>query len=95
MQNAKNIHLMYNSLSSGVNTGEKSRFITQMEMESPHHLEHIVIDNKSEPIFQTPIKIEKSEKVLEKLEEWKNRVSPSHLTTYIFNPIDFYFNNIL
>ena len=95
MQNAKNIHLMYNSLSSGVNTGEKSRFITQMEMESPHHLEHIVIDNKSEPIFQTPIKIEKSEKVLEKLEEWKNRVSPSHLTTYIFNPIDFYLNNIL
>ena len=95
MQNAKNIHLMYNSLSSGVNTGEKSRFITQMEMESPHHLEHIVIDNKSEPIFQTPIKIEKSEKVVEKLEEWKNRVSPSHLTTYIFNPIDFYFNNIL
>lgn len=95
MQNAKNIHLMYNSLSSGVNTGEKSRFITQMEMESPHHLEHIVIDNKSEPIFQTLIKIEKSEKVLEKLEEWKNRVSPSHLTTYIFNPIDFYFNNIL
>ena len=95
MQNAKNIHLMYNSLSSGVNTGEKSRFITQMEMESPHHLEHIVIDNKSEPIFQTPIKIEKSEKVLEKLEEWKNRVSSSHLTTYIFNPIDFYLNNIL
>ena len=95
MQNAKNIHLMYNSLSSGVNTGEKSRFITQMEMESPHDLEHIVIDNKSEPIFQTPIRIEKSEKVLEKLEEWKNRVSPSHLTTYIFNPIDFYFNNIL
>ena len=95
MQNAKNIHLMYNSLSSGVNTGEKSRFITQMEMESPHHLEHIVIDNKSEPVFQTPIRIEKSEKVLEKLEEWKNRVSPSHLTTYIFNPIDFYFNNIL
>ena len=95
LQNSKNIYLLYNALGSGVNTGEKSRFITQMEMESPHKMEHIVIENTSEPILQEPIIIEKTEKVLEKLNEWKSRISASHLISYLYNPIDFYLNNIL
>ena len=95
LQNAKNIYLLYNALGSGVNTGEKSRFITQMEMESPHKMEHIVIENTSEPILQELIIIEKTEKVLEKLNEWKDRISASHLISYLYNPIDFYLNNIL
>ena len=95
LQNSKNIYLLYNALGSGVNTGEKSRFITQMEMESPHKIEHIVIENTSEPILQEPIIIEKTEKVLEKLNEWKDRISVSHLISYLYNPIDFYLNNIL
>ena len=95
LQNSKNIYLLYNALGSGVNTGEKSRFITQMEMESPHKIEYIVIENTSEPILQEPIIIEKTEKVLEKLNEWKDRVSASHLISYLYNPIDFYLNNIL
>lgn len=95
LQNAKNVHLLYNALSSGVNTGEKSRFITQIEMESPHTIRHWVIENTSEPIQKEPIVIEKSAKVLEKLEDWKNSVSASHLATYLYNPIDFYLNNIL
>ena len=95
LQNAKNIYLLYNALGSGVNTGEKSRFITQMEMESPHKMEHIVIENTSEPILQELIIIEKTEKVLEKLNEWKDRISVSHLISYLYNPIDFYLNNIL
>ena len=95
LQNSKNIYLLYNALGSGMNTGEKSRFITQMEMESPHKIEHIVIENTSEPILQEPIVIEKTEKVLEKLNEWKSRISASHLISYLYNPIDFYLNNIL
>lgn len=95
MQNAQNVHLLYNALTSGVNTGEKSRFITQIEMETAHKVEHIVIENKSESILQEPVVIEKTEKVLEKLSNWKKRISPSHLTTYLYNPIDFYTSNIL
>lgn len=95
LQNSKNIYLLYNALGSGMNTGEKSRFITQMEMESPHKMEHIVIENTSEPILQEPIIIEKTEKVLEKLNEWKGGISASHLISYLYNPIDFYLNNIL
>lgn len=95
IQNSENVHLLYNALSSGVNTGEKSRFITQLEMESPHKIEHIIIENSSEPIAQELMKIDKNEEVVRLLNEWKNRVSPSHLVTYLYNPIDFYLNNLL
>lgn len=95
IQNSENVHLLYNALSSGVNTGEKSRFITQLEMESPHHIEHIIIENSSEPIAQELMKIDKNDEVMRLLNEWKNRVSPSHLVTYLYNPIDFYLNNLL
>lgn len=95
IQDAKNVHLLYNALSSGVNTGEKSRFITQIEMESSHEIEHLIIENSSEPILSQPVEIPKTEIVLERLEQWKKKVSASHLTSYLYNPIDFYLSKIL
>jgi hypothetical protein len=96
LQDSNNIHLLFNALSSGVNTGEKSRFITQIEIEDMHHhIEHIIIENSSEPINKEVIQIKKTPSVLQKLEEWKSRVSPSHLTSFIYNPIDFYLTKIL
>ena len=96
LQDAQNVHLLFNALSSGVNTGEKSRFITQIEIEDKHHeIENIIIENSSEPINKQIIQIEKSSSVLQKLEQWKTRVSPSHLTSFIYNPIDFYLTKIL
>lgn len=95
IQDSQNVHLLYNALSSGVNTGEKSRFITQLEIESSHNIEHIVIENTSEPITQELISIDKTPDVLQKLEDWKKSVSASHLVSFLYNPIDFYFNQIL
>lgn len=95
IQDAQNVHLLFNALSSGVNTGEKSRFITQIEMESSHQIEHLIVENKSEPITTRPIEIAKTEIVLQQLEKWKEKVSASHLTSYLYNPIDFYLSKIL
>ena len=95
IQDSKNVHLLFNALSSGVNTGEKSRFITQIEMESSHDIEHLIIENSSEPIITQPIEIRKTDIVLERLEKWKSKVSASHLTSYLYNPIDFYLSKIL
>ena len=95
IQDSQNVHLLYNALSSGVNTGEKSRFITQIEMESSHQIEHLIIENSSEPIASQPIEIPKTEIVMERLEKWKEKVSASHLTSYLYNPIDFYLSKIL
>jgi len=95
IQDSKNVHLLFNALSSGVNTGEKSRFITQIEMESSHPIEHLIIENSSEPILTKPIEISKTDIVLERLQKWKEKVSASHLTSYLYNPIDFYLSKIL
>ncbi|GAA5088815.1 PD-(D/E)XK nuclease family protein [Chryseobacterium ginsengisoli] len=95
IQDSKNVHLLFNALSSGVNTGEKSRFITQIEMESSHKIEHLIIENSSEPIITQPIEISKTNIVLERLEKWKEKVSASHLISYLYNPIDFYLSKIL
>ncbi|MCS3869675.1 hypothetical protein J3D55_002591 [Chryseobacterium ginsenosidimutans] len=95
IQDSTNVHLLFNALSSGVNTGEKSRFITQIEMESSHHIEHLIIENSSEPIITQPIEISKTDIVLERLQKWKEKVSASHLTSYLYNPIDFYLSKIL
>lgn len=95
IQDAKNVHLLFNALSSGVNTGEKSRFITQIEMESSHEIEHLIVENSSEPIISQPIEILKTQTVIDQLEIWKDKVSASHLTSYLYNPIDFYLSKIL
>ncbi len=95
LQNAKNIHLLFNALSSGVNTGEKSRFITQIEMESRHQINHIIVENSSDPIISKPIEIVKSPIVIQQLSKWKEKVSASHLTSYLYNPIDFYLSKVL
>ncbi|WP_144283744.1 PD-(D/E)XK nuclease family protein [Chryseobacterium echinoideorum] len=95
LQDAKNIHLLFNALSSGVNTGEKSRFITQIEMESHHQINHIIVENSSDPIINKPIEILKTPIVLQQLSKWKEKVSASHLTSYLYNPIDFYLSKVL
>lgn len=95
IQGADNVYLLFNALSSGVNTGEKSRFITQIEMESPHTLEEIIIENTLEPIEPKPMTITKTNAVVQRLTEWKHSVSATHLTSYLYNPIQFYLNYVL
>jgi hypothetical protein len=98
LQRAKNIYLLYNTESDGLDAGEKSRFITQLEVEKqPAHVLSHVINNAYVPsMAYRPLTIEKSDKVMERLSEIAQKgFSPSSLTSYIRNPIDFYFRKIL
>jgi hypothetical protein len=82
-------------MDSGMNTGEKSRFITQIELESSQKISTFVVENTSEPVEIQSVKIEKTPKVLELLQTWTESVSASHLTAYLYNPIGFYLNYVL
>lgn len=96
LQHTEKVHLLYNALASGINTGEKSRFITQLEIEDEHHqIRHLIVENPSPPLEKEMITIEKTPAVLEKLAAWKMRVSASHLNSFVYNPIDFYLSKIL
>jgi len=98
LQRAKNIYLLYNSDSEGMDAGEKSRFITQLEVEKQgnHKLSFQTFNAEVPEIATQPIVIPKSESVLIRLKEIAEKgFSPSSLTTYIRNPIQFYFQRIL
>src|SRR5690606_27537748 len=50
IQRAKNIHILYNTEADVLNGGEKSRFITQLELEGIHKISHkMVLPNLSLP----------------------------------------------
>ena len=98
LQRAENVYLLYNNHSEGLNAGEKSRFLLQMEIDNlPNHkIEKIAIAPKIEMEPHTPKTIEKTEAVMVRLKEIAGKgFSPSALTSYIRNPLDFYFQKIL
>lgn len=98
LQRAKNIYLLYNSDSEGFDAGEKSRFITQLEVEQqPNHNLTFQYYNADVPnIAHQPVVVPKTEPVMARLQEIAAKgFSPSSLTAYIRNPIQFYFQRIL
>ena len=98
LQRAKNIYLLYNTESEGLDAGEKSRFITQLEVEKqPNHiLTHEIYNSVLPETAYKPMVIDKSPAVMERLAVIaKEGFSPSALTSYIRNPIQFYFQKIL
>jgi hypothetical protein len=98
LQRAKNIYLLYNTESEGLDAGEKSRFITQLEVEKQpkHTLTHEIYNAVLPDTAYQPMVIPKSEKVMARLKEIAEKgFSPSALTSYIRNPIQFYFQKIL
>ena len=98
LQRATNIYLIYNTESEGLDAGEKSRFITQLEVEKQtnHTLTHEIYNAVLPETAYKPMIVPKSETVLLRLKEIAEKgFSPSALTSYIRNPIQFYFNKIL
>ncbi|WP_424492685.1 PD-(D/E)XK nuclease family protein [Salinimicrobium sp. GXAS 041] len=98
LQRAKNVQLLYNTESDGLSAGEKSRFLLQLEMEKQeaHNMKKITVAPKVPAIGRKLQQVEKNEEILEKLKQLADRgFSPSALTTYIRNPIDFYRQYIL
>jgi ATP-dependent helicase/nuclease subunit B len=95
LQRAKKVFIIYNTEHDVFGSGEKSRFVTQLEMMRTD-IVHKIITPKL--IHQkAPLKVvAKNESVLEKLKELSIKgISPSALTNYLYNPISFYKQKIL
>ena len=96
LQRAKNIFILYNTEADVLTGGEKSRFITQLEIEGIHKLSYHLITPKVPIINNSLNTIHKTPAVIESLKIIaKKGFSPSSLTNYIRNPIDFYYQKIL
>ena len=98
LHRAQRVSLIYSSASEALNTGEKSRYLMQLEIEKQpnHQLEHLVV---SPELSLKPIRgknIEKTSAIMKRIKEVASQgFSPSALTSYIRNPIDFYYQKIL
>src|SRR5690606_29451599 len=96
LQRAKNIYILYNTEADVLTGGEKSRFITQLELEGIHKISHQIVGSKVPIRNHTLNNITKNAAVIKKLKEMAEKgFSPSSLTNYIRNPIDFYNQKIL
>ncbi len=96
LQRAKYIDIIYNTEPDALNGGEKSRFITQLEIDKTHHINHYVVAPKIVTQDSVPVEVIKTEAVLNQLKKLAQKgLSPSSLTNYIRNPIDFYYEKVL
>lgn len=96
LQRAKNVYIIYNTEMDALKGGEKSRFITQLEIEGIHNIKHKIVSPEVPHNEQQLQQIPKTPLVLEKLKELCAKgFSPSSLSNYIRNPIDFYFEKVL
>jgi hypothetical protein len=89
---------IYNAESDTLGGGEKSRFLLQLETDTiPNHtIEQTNYYHKVNAVTQKPIEIAKTELYFNRLREIASKgFSPSALTSYVRNPIDFFANKIL
>ena len=105
IQRAKRLRLVYNSSSVGITTGEKSRFLTQLMVESQLPIQHIALSSETASQHDTPMSVKKPENLIELLKHNKNqenqevqaevRLSPSAINTYLRCQLRFYYETVL
>ena len=93
LQRAGDITIAYNNSTDNGHTGEMSRFMLQLLVESGQKINHYSLTAKNHPTPLMPKPIQKDETVLSKLQQI-SRLSPSALNTYIRCPLAFYYQYI-
>ena len=93
LQRAGDITIAYNNSTDNGHTGEMSRFMLQLLVESGQKIDHYSLTAKNQPTPLMPKAIEKDETALSKLEEM-SRLSPSAINTYIRCKLAFYYQYI-
>ena len=93
LQRAGDITIAYNNSTDNGHTGEMSRFMLQLLVESGQKIDHYSLTAKNQPTPLMPKPIEKDEATIAKLEEI-SQLSPSAINTYIRCRLAFYYQYI-
>lgn len=99
LQRAGNIHLFYNTESGMSGSGEMSRFIYQLMLETGFSFDRSILSNPVQVQAPLSIRIRKDEKVRKDLDrylagEGKKRLTPSALNTYLDCRLRFYYRYV-
>ena len=98
IQRAKRVHFFYNSFADFGLSGEISRFVSQLELESGLEIKKLHLSNPIKVGIAEEIEVEKSLEVLEVLDGYleggRSRFSPSALNTYMDCQLRFYYRYV-
>ena len=97
LQRAKNIYIIYNTEPDALEGGEKSRLITQLLTdENRNDITEYIATPKIHSYTSEKETIRKSDSLVSLIQEKAAKgFSPSSLSNYIRNPVDFYKQNLL
>tara|TARA_R110002050_G_scaffold16719_1_gene50528 strand:- start:183260 stop:185989 length:2730 start_codon:yes stop_codon:yes gene_type:complete len=98
LQRAKNVYILYNTEPNVLEGNEKSRLITQLLTDDTisNHIVEIIASAAVNPTTNVMSVVPKDAQLLEQLKSLGVKgFSPTSLTNYIRNPIDFYKKNVL
>ena len=94
IQRTENVTFVYDSGANGMFTGEKSRYLYQLQMESPFDIAETNMVFNVEHMAVEPITIKKDVNVMAKLNDYLTGIrplSPSAIDKYLTCPLQFYF----
>ncbi|MGD9993090.1 MAG: PD-(D/E)XK nuclease family protein [Salinivirgaceae bacterium] len=99
IQRAEKVWLIYNSAVGGLSSGEKSRYIYQLQFDSNFQIGIENVLQTIDVVSPTPIEIKKQGDVLNKLMEYLDAdnpkvLSPSALSIYLMCPLRYYFRSL-
>lgn len=101
IQRAENITLLYNSTTSGLSKGEMSRFMLQLLIEYPFHIERKSLEAKQSPALIDALEVTKTKTVMQMLlhrfdtnANSKVVLSPSALNQYMDCTLRFFFRYV-
>ena len=95
LQRATDITLMYNNATEDGHTGEMSRFMLQLMVESPHKIKRLSLQPGQIASVKYPTKIDKRNDFIRGKLKAMEEISPTALNRYIRCQLNFYYNMIL
>ena len=93
IQRAKDVTILYNNSTEDGNTGEMSRFMLQLLIESRHKIGQFSLLAGQNQQLALPSAIEKDEEILRLLNE-KTSIYPTSINRYLRCPLQFYYRDI-
>lgn len=93
LQRAQDVTVLYNNSTEDGNTGEMSRFMLQLLIESNHKIKRYTLQAGQEQHLGMPKAIAKDEEALRLIEK-KNSIYPTSINRYLRCPLQFYYRDI-
>lgn len=93
LQRAADVSIAYNNATEDGHTGEMSRFMLQLMVESGLNIKRVELQAEHRPLVNEPRAIAKDDRIMEQLGSI-SYLSSTAINRYMRCPLQFYFNNV-